>query len=134
VTNDQLLAAWKRKLPNVEPTDQELTAFALGVEVGQVELATQVALVEKCMVAMNENADRGEKADAEVARLVRKLALEREEFKSELAKLKAQPVQPVKQALTVENIRAANGIVHSDGNIFFTNIDQLNRAIEGTTT
>lgn len=39
------------------------------------KLATQVALVEKCMVAMNENADRGEKAEAE------------------LAKLKAQPVQ-----------------------------------------
>ena len=69
MTNDQLLAAWKRKLPNVEPTDQELTAFALGVEVGQVELATQVALVEKCMVAMNENADKGEKAEAELARL-----------------------------------------------------------------
>ena len=93
MTNDQLLAAWKRKLPNVEPTDQELTAFALGVEVGQVELATQVALVEKCMVAMNENADRGEKAEAEVGRLVRKLALEREEFKAELDRLKAQPVQ-----------------------------------------
>ena len=93
MTNDQLLAAWKRKLPNVEPTDQELTAFALGVEVGQVELATQVALVEKCMVAMNENADKGEKAEAEVGRLVRKLALEREEFKAELDRLKAQPVQ-----------------------------------------
>ena len=85
MTNDQLLAAWKRKLPNVEPTDQELTAFALGVEVGQVELATQVALVEKCMVAMNENADRGEKAEAE------------------LAKLKAQPVQPA--PLTDEQIK-----------------------------
>lgn len=84
MTNDQLLAAWKRKLPNVEPTDQELTAFALGVEVGQVELATQVALVEKCMVAMNENADKGEKAEAE------------------LAMLKAQPVQPA--TLTDEQI------------------------------
>ena len=35
MTNDELLAAWKRKLPTVEPTDRELTAFALGVEVGQ---------------------------------------------------------------------------------------------------
>ena len=34
MTNDQLLAAWKRKLPGVEPTDRELRAFALGVEVG----------------------------------------------------------------------------------------------------
>jgi len=41
----------------------------------RAELATQVALVEKCMVAMNENADKGEKAEAE------------------LAMLKAQPVQ-----------------------------------------
>ena len=39
MTNDQLLAAWKRKLPNVAPTDQELTAFALGVEVGEAALA-----------------------------------------------------------------------------------------------
>ena len=37
MTNDELLAAWKRKLPNVEPTDRELTAFALGVEVGQAD-------------------------------------------------------------------------------------------------
>jgi len=35
MTNEKLLAAWKRKLPNVEPTNQELTAFALGVEVGE---------------------------------------------------------------------------------------------------
>lgn len=58
------------------------------------KLATQVALVEKCMVAMNENADKGEKAEAEVGRLVRKLALDREEFKSEHDRLKAQRVQP----------------------------------------
>lgn len=37
MTNDELLAAWKRKLPGVEPTDRELTAFALGVEVGQAD-------------------------------------------------------------------------------------------------
>lgn len=59
----------------------------------RAELANQTALVEKCMVAMNENADKGEKAEAEVGRLVRKLALEREEFKAELDRLKAQPVQ-----------------------------------------
>jgi hypothetical protein len=34
MTNEKLLAMWKQKLPNVEPTNQELTAFALGVEVG----------------------------------------------------------------------------------------------------
>lgn len=41
----------------------------------RAELANQTELVEKCMVAMNENADKGEKAEAE------------------LAMLKAQPVQ-----------------------------------------
>lgn len=45
------------------------------IEKLRAELATQLALVEKCMFAMNENADKGEKAEAE------------------LAKLKAQPVQ-----------------------------------------
>ena len=33
------------------------------------------------------------------------------------------------EGVTVEHIRAAGGIVHSDGNIFFTNIDQLRTAI-----
>lgn len=37
MTNDELLAAWKRKVPNVAPTDRELSAFALGVEVGQAD-------------------------------------------------------------------------------------------------
>ena len=31
--------------------------------------------------------------------------------------------------LTKEDVRAAGGIVHSDGNVFFTNLDQLNAAI-----
>ena len=31
--------------------------------------------------------------------------------------------------LNKDDIRAAGGIVHSDGNVFFTNIDQLNAAI-----
>ena len=34
MSNDELLAAWKQKLPGIEPTDRELTSFALGVEVG----------------------------------------------------------------------------------------------------
>ena len=57
------------------------------------------------------------------------IAAEGPEFFAEMAAI-GEP-QPVKQALTIENIRAVNGIVHSDGNIFFTNLDQLNRAIEG---
>jgi len=35
MTNDQILAAWKRKLPGIDPTDRELTAFALGIEVAE---------------------------------------------------------------------------------------------------
>ena len=38
-----------------------------------------------------------------------------------------QPMQS--PPLTVENIRDVGGIVHKDGNIFFTNIEQANRAM-----
>lgn len=34
LTNEQLRAAWSRALPGVQPTDRDLTAFALGVECG----------------------------------------------------------------------------------------------------
>lgn len=34
MSNDDLLAAWTRKLPSRAPQGQELSAFALGVEVG----------------------------------------------------------------------------------------------------
>lgn len=34
LTNDQLRAAWSRALPSVQPTERDLTAFALGVECG----------------------------------------------------------------------------------------------------
>lgn len=37
MTNDELMAAWKKKLPGVDPTDEQMTAFALGVEVGAAE-------------------------------------------------------------------------------------------------
>jgi hypothetical protein len=34
MNNAQLAEAWNKKLPGVAPTEQDLTAFALGVEVG----------------------------------------------------------------------------------------------------
>lgn len=34
LTNEQLSSAWRQALPSVEPTDRDLTAFALGVECG----------------------------------------------------------------------------------------------------
>jgi hypothetical protein len=40
LTNEELRDAWANKLPGVEPTDRELTAFALGVEVGDVSRRT----------------------------------------------------------------------------------------------
>jgi hypothetical protein len=47
----------------------------------------------------------------------------------------ANSVQPEQEkpwvGLTKESIRAAGGIVHGDGNIFFTNITQLQAALEG---
>lgn len=33
--------------------------------------------------------------------------------------------------ITTESIRAAGGIVHSDGRIFFTNIEQVRAAVAG---
>lgn len=34
MNNAELLAAWMKKLPGVEPSERELSAFAVGVEVG----------------------------------------------------------------------------------------------------
>ena len=34
LNNAELLAAWMKKLPGVEPSEKQLTAFALGAEVG----------------------------------------------------------------------------------------------------
>lgn len=34
LTNEQLNSAWRQALPSVEPTERDLTAFALGVECG----------------------------------------------------------------------------------------------------
>lgn len=34
LSNAELLAAWQKKLPGVEPSERELSAFAVGVEVG----------------------------------------------------------------------------------------------------
>lgn len=42
LTNADLTDAWRKKLPGVAPTERDLTAFALGVEVGR-ELGLQAA-------------------------------------------------------------------------------------------
>ncbi|MCA3177600.1 MAG: hypothetical protein O9345_16230 [Burkholderiaceae bacterium] len=47
MTNDELIAAWRRKLPNVEPTERELSAFALGVETGAALAAEQPNVVDR---------------------------------------------------------------------------------------
>jgi hypothetical protein len=43
------------------------------------------------------------------------------------------PPAAQRQPLTAEAIRAAGGIVHKDGNVFFTNLEQLNQAIRART-
>jgi len=40
------------------------------------------------------------------------------------------PPAAQRKPLTAEVIRAAGGIVHKDGNVFFTNLEQLNQAIK----
>jgi hypothetical protein len=42
LTNAELTEAWRTKLPGVVPTERDLTAFALGIEVGR-ELWLQAA-------------------------------------------------------------------------------------------
>lgn len=42
LTNAELMEAWGKKLPGVVPTDRDLSAFAIGVEVGR-ELGLQAA-------------------------------------------------------------------------------------------
>lgn len=32
--------------------------------------------------------------------------------------------------ITKDDIKAAGGIVHGDGNVFFTNLDQLNKMVQ----
>ena len=45
MTTDELLAAWKRRLPNTEPTDNQLSCFAIGVEVGRANDAHSTELI-----------------------------------------------------------------------------------------
>ena len=51
-----------------------------------------------------------------------------ETYRRAISLLKS-PALPVVE-LTVDDVRNAGGIVHKDGNIFFTNIDKLNAAIQ----
>ena len=43
LSNDQLRRAWSAKLPNVIPTDEQLTAFALGIEAAAQPLKAEQA-------------------------------------------------------------------------------------------
>jgi hypothetical protein len=48
----------------------------------------------------------------------------------EIVELRAFPPAAQQKPLTTEAIRAGGGIIHKDGNVFFTNLEQLNQAIE----
>jgi len=69
VTNDELIAAWRRKLPNVEPTDRELSAFALGIEAA-VEVTDE--MVETALEAWDQ---REPGADASAMRAALRAAM-----------------------------------------------------------
>ena len=53
MTNDELRAAWKRKLPTTEPTDNQLSCFAIGVEVGYA-IVTAAAVARERARCLNE--------------------------------------------------------------------------------
>lgn len=57
LSNAELLTAWMRKLPRVEPSERDLTAFALGVEVGR-ELGQAAAHIKR-LVERTERARAG---------------------------------------------------------------------------
>lgn len=67
LSNDQLRRAWSAKLPNVIPTDEQLTAFALGIEAA----AQPSAQAERAPVVQAVQAV--ELIEQEMAMLIRRL-------------------------------------------------------------
>ena len=65
--NDELREAWARKLPGVEPTDRDLTAFALGVEVGDVGKRTYFLERNSARDAWRRRVKQCEALEAELA-------------------------------------------------------------------
>jgi hypothetical protein len=63
-TYEQWRSANEFRIPKAE-----LKSLDTIMEVLRAQLAQQASLVEKCMEAMNANADHGEKAEAELAKL-----------------------------------------------------------------
>lgn len=59
---DEFIPGWRDKASEIGRLKAELAGL-------RAKVAQQAALVEKCMAAMNENADRGEKAEARLAAL-----------------------------------------------------------------
>jgi hypothetical protein len=72
LTNADLLTEWKRKLPGVEPSERDLTAFAIGVEVGR-----DVGLQAAAQAAQPDDSYQDEwfRAKADAVRRIRELML-----------------------------------------------------------
>jgi len=70
LTNAELLTAWRQKLPRVEPSERDLTAFALGVEVGR-----EMGLHAAAQAAQPDDSYQDEwfKAKADAVRRIRAL-------------------------------------------------------------
>jgi hypothetical protein len=70
LTNAELTDAWCKKLPGVVPTERDLTAFALGVEVGR-----EIGLQAAAQAAQPDDSYQDEwfKAKADAVRRIRAL-------------------------------------------------------------
>ena len=80
LTNAQLAEAWEKKLPGVTPTDRELSAFAIGIEVG--ETLTRSATAATSLDQVNEllailNGDGGHRRAAVGQQQAAKEAIEK---------------------------------------------------------
>ena len=67
--NDELLEAWQKKVPGVKPTQSDLRAFALGVEVGSIGKRVYFDERNSARDAWRRAADERERLRAEVEAL-----------------------------------------------------------------
>lgn len=93
LSNAELLTAWMRKVPRVEPSERDLSAFALGVEVGR-ELGLQAA----AQAAQPDDSYQDEwfKAKADAVRRIRALLPPAAERSRKAAAVGCQLVQVVR--------------------------------------
>ncbi len=112
MTTDELLAAWKRRLPNTEPTDNQLSCFAIGIEVGRATDAQDTHLIAAAVRAGERARLRSIiMAKHEAAKgqhnLYHCLAVELMEQGADVITFLAAPPAPAAVPLTDEQVAAA---------------------------